>query len=314
MTLPCEHFVTLFDASFLPMGLALYESLAVHAGRFQLWVVCMDEEVERHLTRLALPHLSPIPLHDIETADLKAVKPQRSVAEYCWTITPFSHEAVLEREPRATRVTYVDADLFFFDDPAILLSELDQSGRHVLVTEHAYAPEYDFTETSGRFCVQFLTFDRSAPAARVMHWWQDRCLECCSATPVNGKFGDQKYLEQWPELFGGDVHIVAQVEKTLAPWNVRHFARQTQGPLKPVFYHFHLFRLLPGRRARLYCDYRLGAKARRLYAVYVREVSRAWRRLEAMGISTPARNLPYPDTLYHRLKRRLLARERVERL
>ena len=38
-----EHFVTLFDAAFLPQGLALHRSLRRHAGDFTLWRVCVDE-------------------------------------------------------------------------------------------------------------------------------------------------------------------------------------------------------------------------------------------------------------------------------
>ena len=110
-------------------------------------------------------------------------------------------------------------------DLRILLKELDESGKHVLITEHAYAPEYDRAHDSGRFCVQFLTFDRSDSAREVMRWWQDRCVEWCFARYENGKFGDQVYLDQWPTLFGDRVHIVRQVEKTLAPWNVLYFSR-----------------------------------------------------------------------------------------
>ncbi len=145
-------------------------------------------------------------------------------------MTPFACQAVFDRDPSARRATYVDADVFFFDDPRILLKELDESGKHVLITEHAYAPEYDRSHDSGRFCVQFLTFDRSDPAQDVMRWWQERCLEWCFARYEDGKFGDQVYLDQWPTLFGDRVHIVRQVEKTLAPWNVRHFSRGEATP------------------------------------------------------------------------------------
>ena len=82
-----------------------------------------------------------------------------------------------------------------------------------------------------------------------MRWWQDRCIEWCFSRYEDGKFGDQVYLNQWPTLFGDRVHIVGQVEKTLAPWNVLYFSQQAAGPLKPVMYHFHGLRLLPGRRA-----------------------------------------------------------------
>lgn len=297
-----EHFVTLFDATFLPIGLALYRSLEAHGRPFRLWVVAIDEDVERHLTRLALPDLAVIPLRALETPEVLAVKPGRTRAEYCWTLTPFACQAVFARDPSAGRATYVDADLFFFDDPRILLQELDDSGKHVLITEHAYAPNYDRSHDSGRFCVQFLTFDRSEPAQVVMRWWQERCLEWCFARYESGKFGDQVYLDQWPTLFGDRVHVVRQVEKTLAPWNVRHFSRGhlSEGhssergltPLKPVMYHFHGLRLLPRRRARLFRFYDVGPAGLAIYRKYLAALSDSFSILDSAGIEVPAHVLP----------------------
>jgi hypothetical protein len=288
----CEHFVTLFDDSFLPIGVALHESLVAHARPFHLWVVTIDEAAERHLAQLALPNLTVIPLRALETPELLAVKPGRNRAEYCWTLTPFTAQAVFDRDPAALRATYVDADLFFLADPRVLLEELDQSGKHVLITEHAYAPEYDRSHDSGRFCVQFLTFDRSDSAREVMRWWQERCLEWCFARYENGKFGDQVYLDQWPALFGDRVHIVRHVEKTLAPWNVRHFSKERRAGLNPVFYHFHGLRLLAGRRARLFKFYDIGPAGMAIYDDYLAALGRAYRCLDRAGIETPAHALP----------------------
>ena len=153
--------------------------------------------------------------------------------EYCWTITPFTCQAVFDRDPSARRATYVDADLFFLDDPRVLLDELDESASTCSSPSTRTRPNYDRSHDSGRFCVQFLTFDRSDKAQDVMRWWQERCLEWCFARYEDGKFGDQVYLDQWPTLFGDRVHIVRQVEKTLAPWNVRHFAQLAGDRLRP---------------------------------------------------------------------------------
>ncbi len=289
---PREHFVTLFDDSFLPIGLALYQSLVARTRPFCLWVVAIDEDVERHLAQLAPPDVAVIPLSSIESPELLAVKPGRTRAEYCWTLTPFTAKAVFDRDPSALCATYVDADLFFLADPRILLDELDQSGKQVLITEHAYAPEYDRSHDSGRFCVQFLTFDRSERARAVMRWWQERCLEWCFARYENGKFGDQVYLDQWPELFGDSVHIVRQVEKTLAPWNVRHFAQDSGTRFDPVFYHFHGLRLLPGRQARLFKFYDVGPAGLAIYDAYLAALALSYAQLSRAGIQTPLHSLP----------------------
>lgn len=283
-----EHYCTLFDSVFLPQGLCLYESLCRHAQPFRLWVLCMDERVERGLQALNLPNLSAIPLRDFEDVRLLAVKPSRSRGEYCWTLTPFIFDAVLRRAPEAARVTYLDADLYFFSPPMALHEEFRTSGKDVLLTEHAYAPEYDQSKKSGRFCVQFLTFRATPGAERVRKWWQDRCLEWCYARFEDGKFGDQKYLDAWPKMFDNEIHIVRQSNLTMAPWNAKHLMKQGYGT--PVFYHFHGLRRITRFQWMLYLIYEPGGQARKLYDEYCESLSRSLRLLQNARIEsvTPA--------------------------
>lgn len=285
-----EHFVTLFDNNFLPIGLCLHASLLEHGHPFHLWILCMDGLVEQHLQRLTLPHVSLILLQDVEDKRLLEVKPTRSRGEYCWTLTPFTPQFVFDRDPQVQRVTYLDADLFFFASPKILLDEFERSGKHVLVTEHAYDPRYERfgrAKRGGRFCVQFITFRRTPESSKILRWWQDRCLEWCYARVEDGKFGDQKYLDLWPELFGPEVHILLQKEKTLAPWNVAYYEKLRHGQVAPVFYHFHGFRMLSQKELLLYSGYRVGNAANHLYEAFVNTLYRSIAMLKQAGISIP---------------------------
>jgi hypothetical protein len=268
-----EHFVTLFDSHFLAAGLCLYRSLKAHAGAFRLWIVCMDEKVEAQLRELALPEVRLLPLAEVQTPELKRVRPDRTIAEYCWTLTPFTPSFVMEREPGVRRVTYLDADLYFFADPRRLLGELDASGAQVLITPHAYAPEYDQTSYSGIYCVQFVAFANSAPAREVLRWWQERCIEWCYQRSEDGKFGDQKYLDDWPQRFAGTVHVLQRTELALGPWNASRFLRDDTSV--PVFFHFHGLRVVSPTRLLLYMTYRLDATALRLYDRYIPEFVQA---------------------------------------
>ncbi len=282
-----EHFVTLFDNNYLPVGLALHHSLMMQAQPFHLWIVCMDELVEKHLTRLSLPQVSLIPLRAVEDSRLLAVKPLRNRAEYCWTLTPFTPQFVFERDSKVDRVTYIDADLYFFDKPKLLLDEFEHSGKHVLITEHAYDPRYDKSRKSGRFCVQFMVFRRSEGSFKVMHWWQERCLEWCYEKAEADKLGDQKYLDKWPTLFERETHILQQKDKTLAPWNVRYFEKQGKGAVAPVFYHFHGFRIVSSTRALLYSGYRVGEASKEIYQTYLSCLNEKFSLLKEAGIQIP---------------------------
>jgi hypothetical protein len=305
-----EHFVTLFDFNFLPQGLALYDSLRRWCADCELWILCLDERLETTLARLALPGLRIIPLRDLETERLLAAKANRSVREYCWTLTSFSFDAVFDRCPSAQRVTYLDADLFFFRSPAELLSLFEASGAAVLATEHGFDPEYDKSEIVGRFCVQYLTMDRSKRARELRSWWQDRVIEWCYDRREPGRFGDQKYLDQWPLLFGDRLFILNRHEWALAPWNVRMELRRAGGQADPVFYHFHSFRLVKPNLARtVEGGYAIPRAARRLYREYAAAVGAAIGYLAALGVEPPTLPLKKRSfaVLRHVIKR-LLAR------
>jgi len=286
-----EHFVTLFDSHYLPQGLCLYRSLEEQSEPFHLWIVAMDDACADALGSLSLRHATVVRLGELETEALRSVKPGRSIAEYCWTLTPFLASYVFQRAPGVPRATYVDADVFFFQPPTLLIQELVQSGKEVLITEHAFAPEYAAAARYGRFCVQFVTFRNTEGGRRVLQWWQERCIEWCYAREEDGKFGDQKYLDEWPELFAAQVHVLSRVDRTLAPWNVEHRSRDG-APVRPVLYHFHGLKIVSGRRVVLYFMYHIGRKNRWIYDRYLkamRGAARDMRRLRIPVVGRPLR-------------------------
>ena len=236
-----ENFVTLFDLLFLPQGLALHRSVERHVGNYTLWILCMDDEVHEILSLMKLPNVQLLQLSLVETKELERVKLERTVGEYCWTVKPFALKFVFDSDISVKRVTYLDADLWFRKSPAPIFQEFDKSGKDVLITDHAYSPEYDLSEKSGQYCVQFTTFTREG-GEPVRKWWEERCIEWCFDRFENGKFGDQKYLDDWPERFPEQVHVLSNQGWTLAPWNANRFPYSNG-----IFWHFHELRLTEKR-------------------------------------------------------------------
>jgi hypothetical protein len=233
-----EHYVTLFDSLFLPQGLALHMSMERHVKEYILWILCVDDQAYEVLTKLKLPNVRLLQLSKLETPELLYVKPTRSNGEYCWTLTSFTPRFVFEADSAVHRVTYLDADVWFRKNPAPIFREFDTSGKQVLITDHAYAPEYDQSAISGQYCVQFMTFNREG-GEPVRKWWEERCVEWCFSLAEDGKFGDQKYLDDWPERFADYVHVLNNKELALAPWNAKRFPYGGA-----VFFHFHGLRIV----------------------------------------------------------------------
>jgi hypothetical protein len=235
------NFCTLFNTSYLAKGIALYNSLVKTCPEFHLYIFAFDDTTYKVLTDKNYPHATIISLHDFENEALLEVKKERSVAEYCWTCTPFTIKFCIETY-NLDHCTYLDADTFFYNDPTLLIKEMGENS--VLITPHNYHSRYDQSAASGIYCVQFTCFKNNNEGLKVLNWWAQACLKWCYARYEDGKMGDQKYLDSWPYMFEG-LHICRDAGAGLAPWNVLNYIFQknddliilNNGPL--FFYHFH---------------------------------------------------------------------------
>jgi hypothetical protein len=243
-----HEYCTLFDSNYLVKAVAMHCTLLRHAPDAHLPAFVFDGVAKRILDRLALPQLSVVTLAELEEFDagLLAVKGDRSPTEYCWTSTPALPLYVFAHRAEVGEVTYLDADLGFFADPQLLFDEIGDAS--VCITPHRYAPEHAYQEVNGIYCVQWVTFRRDERGTTALQWWHDRCIEWCYYRLEDGKLGDQKYLDDWPERFDG-VHVLEHKGGGLAPWNVgRYDIREREGRLfvdedPLVFFHYHRVQL-----------------------------------------------------------------------
>jgi hypothetical protein len=238
------HFCTYFDSRYLLRGLALYRSLRQHCERFSLWVLCMDQECYDVLLRLNLENVTLIHIEDFEANDkeLSETKSNRTLIEYFFTCTPSLPLFVLERYPEVDLITYLDADLFFFGDPFSAFSEIRNDS--VAITAHRFSPNLRHMEQYGKYNVGLLSFRRDAVGIACLQWWRERCIEWCFDRVENGRYADQRYLDDWPTRFRRVVTL-SHAGINLAPWNLSNHnisIREDQvwvdhQPL--VCYHFH---------------------------------------------------------------------------
>jgi hypothetical protein len=280
------YLCTYFDHRYLPRGLALYWSIRRYFSSFELWVLCMDDTCYDALSRMGLPHVRLIALQDLEAYDpeLLNAKKNRSRIEYYFTCTPSLPLYILENRPEADHIVYLDADVFFFSDPVPMYDEIDDSS--IAIVAHRFPPELHALEAMGLYNVGWLFFKRDRNSESCLRWWRERCIEWCYDWREADRYADQKYLDQWPDLFPG---VIALRHKgaNLAPWNIANYRIRADGrgvwvddqPL--VFFHFHLLRKITGWMYHTNLrHYGVGASRTirgRVYGPYVRALSRATR-------------------------------------
>ena len=243
------NFCTLFDSAYMSRGLALYNSLEKHCNNFHLYIFAFDNECFEYLKRLSLQYATIISLEEFEDEELLRVKPTRSKGEYCWTCTSSTILFVIKKYG-VDCCTYLDSDLFFFSSPEVLFDEMGDNS--ILITPHHYTKKYDQSEKTGIYCVQFVTFKNNEKGLKALTWWRNSCLEWCFNKFEPGRFGDQKYLDDWPERFEG-VYVCENSGAGVAPWNMQQYTFKkngdkiigtkisTKSDFDLIFSHFHSF-------------------------------------------------------------------------
>lgn len=298
---------TLFNTGFLTRGLTLYRSLEQHCSKFCLYVFAFDDFTANYLRGLSLPSLRVISLAEFEDPELLRVKPTRSRGEYCWTCASSTILYVIENFG-VPACTYLDADMQFYGDPQLIEKSL--SDYSIGITPHRYATDAKRAsrEAHGIYCVQYVTIRNNTAGLTALRWWREKCLEWCYARLEDGRFGDQKYLDDWPQRFQG-VRVIEEPGAGLAPWNasryelsgssaggfsIREKMQHNEAPL--FFYHFHALRFYSRERINLVGGgYHLPTfLVENLYKPYVRaqiemarQIQKQYPETDPLGVSTP---------------------------
>jgi len=236
----------------------MYESLKRTTHDFHLYIFAFDDITRDVIEKLKLKNVTIISLQEFETPELLEVKKTRSIGEYCWTCTPSTISHVLKKY-NVPNCTYIDSDLYFYSDPSVLIRELEENRKSVLITEHRFStiPRLYEEKRAGRFCVQFITFLNEEKSMQVLEKWRTQCIEWCYARYEDGKFGDQKYLDVWPDTYS-NIHILDNPGGGIAPWNLTRYRFRNEqdsvsGIVKKdgtsfdvIFYHFQYVRFMTG--------------------------------------------------------------------
>ena len=240
-------FTTYFDKNYLQRGLTLIRSLFHHKPDAAITVLCLDKITYLFLAKLAIPHVTLLQLEEFEKQypELHKVKNTRSIAEYCWTMTPCLILHLLNEQKEGDGVIYLDADQMFFSSPTPIVREMRHSS--VLIQSHNFPARLrEKLLKYGEYNVGVLGAKNDADGIKVISWWKERCLEWCSVTlDDKGRFGDQKYLESFSAL-SRQVAVIKHPGIGIAPWNHENVpcrrdaqGRLMYGKVPAVIYHFH---------------------------------------------------------------------------
>lgn len=243
-----RHFCTYFNSGYLDRALVLLESMRRYMDSFTLEVLCFDEAAYDFFDQHPFPEVRCQRLSAFEDRqpDVAAVKSSRSRAEYFFTCTSAWIDDVLERHKDMDVLTYLDADLCFFGSPESVFEAF--ADKDVLITEHGFVPSDLENLQYGRFNVGWLSFRNNRIGRDCLRRWRDQCVAWCFDRLEDGKFADQKYLDEWPERYGDRLTIGPPGLNT-GPWSLRKSPLTVRdaclyvGGHPLIVYHFQGIRL-----------------------------------------------------------------------
>jgi len=220
-------FGTFANAKYLPQLLSMLESFQKYVESSRIAVIALDAHTKDSVARLNFSCVDVFDMKDVEVhvPQLSIARENRSPSEYFFTLSSAIPNFLFKVYPRHDFVVYIDADLFFFDSPERCILALDEKD-NVFLTSHNFARKNLDLRIYGEFNTGFIAFRRSKDGIKVASWWLERCLEWCKDVVENGKFADQKYLENFSSIVPG-VKVSQDFGLNLGPWGLNSLKQIT---------------------------------------------------------------------------------------
>ena len=283
-----RHYCTYFNSGYLPRALVLIESMRQYTSDFTLDILCFDDAVFNFFVNHPIEGVRTERLVDFEArnSDVAETKMKRSKSEYFFTCTGAWIFDVLIRYPEIDILTYLDSDLCFFSSPESIFELM--TDKDILITEHNFQEKQRGRLKYGRFNVGWLSFRNNKIGLACLSRWRRQSVEWCFDRLEDGKFADQKYLDEWPDLYQGHLMIVQPGVNT-GPWAMCKGILTSdemgnmyidEHPL--IIYHFQGIRLYSCRHFYIGCmfDFSPYKLLKCLYYPYIRKLFEVMRQID----------------------------------
>ncbi|WP_035664407.1 hypothetical protein [Halalkalibacter akibai] len=107
-----NHICVIASKDYVIKVRAMYQSLIDYSDQFKLWICCIDESSFSILNKMNLTHAVVFKVDEVENDELRALKQERAVNEYCWTLkAPLIHHLLIRHDLET--MLYCDGDIFF---------------------------------------------------------------------------------------------------------------------------------------------------------------------------------------------------------
>lgn len=206
----------------------------------------------------------PVLLDEIGLADVRGEAMKYDILELNTNVKPTFMKHLIAAYGLDALV-YLDPDIFCYA-PLVPVFDALEAGASAVLTPHITTPVFDGRSPgeqdllfNGTYNLGFIGVSRSAESARLLSWWEARCLTLGYSEGRTGLFVDQKWLNLAPGLFA-DVAILRDAGCNMAYWNLheRSLLHSPRGPVveSPVsgrvpLRFFHFSGIVPGDPASL---------------------------------------------------------------
>jgi hypothetical protein len=203
---------TVSDINYLIKGLTLYESLLKYSKNFKLHYLCIDDQsyeiAKKHESEtLIIYNVSELLSNDEILLKLK----NSNYRYFCWSLASYFSNFLINKN--IGDIMYIDSDILLHDDVDVILNSI--GNKEIGIFRHRQFP-LNYSRDEGFYNVGIVFFKNGTIGKKILNWWSDAVLN--QKYPHLATCGDQKYLDEFPNMCPSDLIFIDGEIGHGAPW------------------------------------------------------------------------------------------------
>lgn len=203
---------TVSDYNYLDKGLVLYDSLLMYNPNIKLHYLCLDGNSYDKVKKYESVNLVAYNVNDLLSSDpILAKLKENNYKYFCWSLASYFTNYLMNQN--IGDITYIDSDIKFYDNINLILDAIGE--KEIGIFRHRQFP-LDKPRPEGFYNVGVVHFKNKEIGKYVLNWWSDAVLH--QKYPHLNTCGDQKYLDEFPNLCPADFLFIDGDIGHGAPW------------------------------------------------------------------------------------------------